>query len=119
VAGKTLTIFLASPPYGGEHTSTTMRLAKVALEAGHRVNLLASADGVYAFMVGRRAKGLPNAEDGFRRLVEQRPHLELCGSCLAARGLRPEQGLPDAEPSSMPRLFRSIRESDALITLGR
>lgn len=34
-----------------------MRLAKVALEAGHRVNLFASADGVYAFTVGQRAKG--------------------------------------------------------------
>lgn len=43
----------------------------------------------------------------------------MCGNCLAIRGLRPEQRLPDAEPSSMPRLFRLIRESDALITLGR
>jgi sulfur relay (sulfurtransferase) complex TusBCD TusD component (DsrE family) len=118
VARKTLTIFLTSPPYGGEHASTAMRLAKGALEAGHRVNLFASADGVYAFTVGHRAKGLPNAEDGFRRLTEQGLHVELCGSCLAVRGLRPEQGLPDAEPSSMPRLFRLIRESDALITLG-
>ena len=115
---KTLTIFLTAAPYAGESASTAMRLAHAALKAGHRVNLFASADGVYGFTVGHRAKGLPDAEAGFRLLIEQGQHVELCGSCLATRGLRHEQLLAGAEPASMERLFRLIRQSDAAITLG-
>ena len=115
---KTLTIFLTAAPYAGESASTAMRLARAALKAGHRVNLFASADGVYGFTVGHRAKGLPNAEAGFQLLIEEGQHVELCGSCLVIRGLRREHLLRDAEPSSMSGLFRLIRESDAVITLG-
>lgn len=118
MAGKTLTILLTTAPYAGERASTAMRLAKAALEAGHRVNLFASADGVYAFTAGHRAKGLPSAEAGFQQLMSYDLHVELCGSCLAIRGLAPEQRVAGAQPSSMPGLFRLIRESDAVITLG-
>lgn len=115
---KTLTIFLTAAPYAGEAASTAMRLARAALKAGHRVNLFASADGVYGFTVGHRAKGLPNAEAGFRLLMEEGQRVQLCGSCLTIRGLRREHLLPGTEPSSMQGLFRLIRESDAVITLG-
>lgn len=115
---RTLTIFLTAAPYAGEFASTAMRLAKAALETGHQVSLFASADGVYAFTIGHRVKGLPDAEAGFRLLIEQGQHVELCGSCLTIRGLRREQLLSGAEPSSMAGLFRLIRQSDAVITLG-
>ncbi len=118
MAQKTLTIFLKAPPYAGQAASTAMRLARAALDAGHRVNIFASADGVYGFTVGHRAKGVPNAEAGFRDLISGGAHVELCGSCLATRGLRRDGLLPGAEPSSLERLFRLIRESDALLTLG-
>ena len=118
MAPKMLTIFLTAAPYAGEAASTAMRLATAAMEAGHRVNLFASADGVYAFTTGHRAKGVPNAEAGFRLLIEQGQHVELCGSCLTLRGLRRELLLPGAKPSSMAGLFRLIEESDAVITLG-
>jgi len=118
VAQKTLTIFLAAAPYSGQSASTAVRLARAALDAGHRVNILASADGVYGFTVGHRAKGLPNAETGSRELIAQGAHVELCGSCLATRGLRRENLLPGADPSSLERLFRLIRESDVLLTVG-
>lgn len=115
---RTFTIFLTAAPYAGEAASTAMRLAKAALDAGCRTNLFASADGVYAFTLGHRAKGIPNAEAGFRALVEQGLHVELCGSCLTVRGLRREHLLPGAEPSSMPGLFRLLSQSDVVLTLG-
>ncbi len=115
---KTLTIFLTAAPYSGQAASTAMRLARAALDAGHHVNLFASADGVYGFTVGQRAKGIPDAEAGFRLLIERGQHVELCGSCLTIRGLRREHLLAGAEPSSMSSLFRLIRESDVVLTLG-
>ncbi len=118
MARKTLTIFLAAAPYAGQHASTAIRLARAAIKAGHRVNIFASADGVYGFTVGHRAKGLPNAETGFGDLIAQGTHVELCGSCLTTRGLRRENLLPGTDPSSLEGLFRLIRESDVLVTLG-
>lgn len=115
---KTLTIFLTAAPYSGESASTTMHLAKAALDAGYHVNLFASADGVYGFTVSHRVKGIPDAEAGFRLLIERGQRVELCGSCLTIRGLRREHLLAGAEPSSMPGLFRLIRESDVVLTLG-
>jgi len=115
---KTLTIFLTAAPYSGGSTSTAMRLAKAALDAGHRVNLFASADGIYGFTVGHHVKGVPNAEAGFRLLIERGLRAELCGSCLAIRGVRREQLMPGAEPSSLSGLFRLIRESDVVLTVG-
>lgn len=115
---KTLTIFLTASPYAGEGAFTAMRLARAVLEAGHRVNLFASVDGVYALTVGHRAKGVPDIEAGFRMLIEQGLHVELCGSCLALRGVGADQRAPGAEPSSLRGLFRLIQESDALITVG-
>ncbi len=115
---KTVTIFLTAAPYSGESASTAMRLAKAAYDAGHHVNLFASADGVYGFTVGHRVKGIPDAEAGFRLLIERGQRVELCGSCLTIRGLGREHLLAGAEPSSMSSLFRLIRESDVVLTLG-
>lgn len=115
---KTLTIFLTAAPYSGQSASTAMRLARAAHDAGHHVNLFASADGVYGFTIGHRVKGIPDAEIGFRLLIGRGQRVELCGSCLTIRGLRREHLLVGAEPSSMPGLFRLVRESDVVLTLG-
>ena len=66
---KTITLFLATGPYTGENTLTTIRIAETALEKGHHVNVIASADGVYGFLKGQKARGIANAEEEFSRLI--------------------------------------------------
>jgi sulfur relay (sulfurtransferase) complex TusBCD TusD component (DsrE family) len=66
---KTITLFLTTGPYAGENTHTSIRIAEAALEKGHRVNLIASADGVYSFLKGQKARGIANAEEEFTRLI--------------------------------------------------
>jgi sulfur relay (sulfurtransferase) complex TusBCD TusD component (DsrE family) len=66
---RTITLFLTTGPYAGENTHTTIRIAEAALEKGHRVNVIASADGVYAFLKGQKARGIANAEEEFSRLI--------------------------------------------------
>ncbi len=68
---KTFTLFLCSSPYTGEYTYTTIRLAESALNKNHRVNLIASGDGIYNFLKGQKAKGIPNAEEEFTRLIKK------------------------------------------------
>ncbi len=66
---KTVTLFLSTSPYSYENTVTASRIAESALQKGHAVNLIASADGVYCFLKKQKAKGIPNAEEEFSRLI--------------------------------------------------
>jgi sulfur relay (sulfurtransferase) complex TusBCD TusD component (DsrE family) len=54
-----------------------MRLAEAALEKGHQVGIFASGDGVYGFVKDQRAKGVPNAQEGFEKLIRRGLTVEL------------------------------------------
>ncbi len=66
---KKITLLLNTSPYSHENTYTALKLAEAALEKGHYVRLVASADGVYNFLNGQKGKGLPHASDGFKALM--------------------------------------------------
>lgn len=74
---KRFTLFLSASPYAGEHAATAARLAGAALDEGHEVTLFASGDGIYNFIVGQNAKGVPNAEGEFAALMAQGLTVEL------------------------------------------
>lgn len=69
--GKTFSFLLSTSPYSYENTETTIRLAESALNKGHTVNLIASADGVYCFLQKQKAKGITNAEEEFGRMIQK------------------------------------------------
>jgi sulfur relay (sulfurtransferase) complex TusBCD TusD component (DsrE family) len=68
---KTITLYLSTSPYSYENTLTSARIAESALNKGHTVNLIASADGVYCFLTKQKAKGILNAEEEFARLIQK------------------------------------------------
>lgn len=68
---KTVTLYLSTSPYSYENTLSTARMAESALNKGHKVNLIASADGIYCFLTKQKAKGILNAEEEFGRLVQK------------------------------------------------
>jgi sulfur relay (sulfurtransferase) complex TusBCD TusD component (DsrE family) len=68
---RTFTLFLSTSPYSYENTLTAVKIAGSALSKGHVVNLIASGDGVYCFLKGQKAKGIPNAEEGFSELIQK------------------------------------------------
>ena len=68
---KTFTLFLGSSPYGYENAHTAIGIAEAALQKGHTVNLIASGDGVYCFLKGQKARGLPNAGELFAGLIQK------------------------------------------------
>ncbi|MBI4737595.1 MAG: DsrE family protein [candidate division NC10 bacterium] len=74
---KRFTLFLSAPPYASEHAATAARLAGAALDEGHQVTLFASGDGVYNFLTGQGAKGVPNAESEFAALMARGLTVEL------------------------------------------
>ena len=66
---EAMTVFLSGSPYTFENIYSVIKLADAALNKGHTVNLIASGDGVYCFLKGQKAKGLPNAGEEFTRLI--------------------------------------------------
>lgn len=68
---KTFTIFLTTSPYSYENTLTAVRMSESALTKGHNVNLIASGDGVYCFLKGQKAKGIPHAGELFTELLSK------------------------------------------------
>ena len=74
---KRFTLFLSASPYAGEYAASAARLAGAALDEGHEVALFASGDGVYNFLTGQAAKGVPNAEAEFAALMARGLTVEL------------------------------------------
>ncbi len=68
---KTITLFLSTSPYSYENTLSTVKIAESALNKGHTVNLIASADGIYCFLKKQKAKGIMNAEEEFSSLMRK------------------------------------------------
>jgi sulfur relay (sulfurtransferase) complex TusBCD TusD component (DsrE family) len=68
---KTITLYVSTSPYSYENTLTSVRIAESALNKGHAVNLIASADGIYCFLTKQKAKGILNAEEEFSRLMQK------------------------------------------------
>jgi len=114
---KTLTISLFTTPYVYENTYTAMKIAEAALKKGYSVNLFASADGVHNFTLDQKARGIPNAQEEFKNLLDKGLNVELCGTCLQFRGIKKDDLLEDAKPSSMVKLCDLIEKSDVFLTL--
>ncbi len=68
---KTFTLYLSTSPYSFENTLSAVRIADAALNKGHVVNVIASADGVYCFLKKQKAKGITNAEEEFTKLMQK------------------------------------------------
>ncbi|MFQ6077083.1 MAG: DsrE family protein [Candidatus Bathyarchaeia archaeon] len=115
---KTLSVLLFTTPYVFGNTGTVLKLAEAALEKGYAVNVSAYGDGVHNFTVGQRAKGVPHAEEGFKRLLEKGLNVELCGTCLAFRGIGKEIIMEGARPSSMRGLCEMIKGSDVFVSFA-
>lgn len=115
---RTLTLFLTGTPFGSQAAHTVLNLAEAALARGYRVNLFASADGVYSATAGQKASGLPQVGERLPALMAKGLRVDLCGSCLQVRGLRREARLEGSQPSSLKNLFAMIKESRAFIALG-
>ncbi len=114
---KTLTLTLFTTPYVFENTYTAIKIAQTALKKGYRVNLFASADGVHNFTLDQKARGIPNAQEKFKSLIEKGLNVELCGTCLQFRGIQKDGLMKNVSPSTMNKLCDLIKNSDVFLTL--
>ena len=86
------------------------------MRKGHRVTVFAYGDSVHNFTKGQKATGITNAESDFRTLIGEGLKVQLCGTCLAFRGIGNESITEGAEPSSMRSLCKLIDDVDRFVS---
>lgn len=117
MSDETLTIVLTGTPYGGDSALQALRLAEAALDRRRRVNLFASADGVYAALDGQVAKGLPEIGRLLEAQIARGMRVALCGACLRYRGVTRDRLVAGAAPGTLRDFGAMLREARAVVCL--
>jgi len=110
-------IILNDAPYGTERSYNGLRLAKsLAKQPASEVKLFLMAD---AAAFGKAGQVTPNGYYNLERmiisLVTKNIPIGACGSCMDARGLKPEEMIQGVHKSSMEELTEWTVWADKVI----
>lgn len=108
---------LNDPPYGTERSYNGLRLAgSLARSEGTTLSVFLIGDAVGCALAGQKTPdGYYNLERMLKGLTVKRATIGVCGSCLDARGIRPESLIEGAKPSSMDELTAWTQEADKVL----
>ncbi len=120
----TITVIIGEPPYGKERVYSTLRFALAALSGGHKVNLFAFEDALYAARRGQAPaefpgvldERMPNCEELLKAAVRQGAALKLCGVCAQERGVQSSELIEGAQIGGMTDLVKWVLESDKVVS---
>ncbi|MBI2866638.1 MAG: DsrE family protein [Chloroflexi bacterium] len=119
-----MTVIVGDPAYGKERVYTTLRFALAALSQGHKVNLFAFEDALYAARKGQAPpefpgvleEHMPNCEELLKAAIRQGAAVKLCGVCASERGVGPDELIDGVEIGGMGDLVRWVLESDRVVS---
>jgi sulfur relay (sulfurtransferase) complex TusBCD TusD component (DsrE family) len=94
---KTLTIMLASAPFGNQYADHMCRVALRALEKGHAVEIFLYGDAVHAQMNNQSPKLFFPVGEKVKELVAKGAKVYSCEICSVARGYISGQLTPDGK----------------------
>lgn len=106
---------LNDPPYGAERTYNGLRLASALLKADPAAEIVVFLMGDGAASAHRDQKtpeGYYNIERMLRRLLAAKAKVLVCGTCMDARGLSPEDLVDGATKSTMDELAEAAASAD-------
>jgi uncharacterized protein involved in oxidation of intracellular sulfur len=107
-------IILNDPPYGTERSYNGLRLANsLAKDAGTGVSVFLMGDA--GWCAEATPNGYYNIERMLKGIASKGGKIGVCGSCMDARGLKPEALAPGMHRSSMDELTCWTREADKVI----
>jgi uncharacterized protein involved in oxidation of intracellular sulfur len=103
-------IILNDPPYGTERSYNGMRLANsLAKDEETLVSVFLMGDAVSCAVRGQTTpNGYYNIERMLKILSSKGGKIGVCGTCMDARGIKPEALVPGAHRSSMEELAKDI-----------
>lgn len=105
---------LNDPPYGTERSYNGLRLAtSLAKVDGTTVSVFLIGDAACCAMAGQATpSGFYNLERMLKLLAAKRARIGVCGSCMDARGIKPEMLVEGAHRSSMDELTAWTQTAD-------
>jgi uncharacterized protein involved in oxidation of intracellular sulfur len=112
---KFLFIFNDSP-FGDQRAYNGLRLAAaLARKAALRVFLL--GDGVICGLAGfNPANADYNPQEMLRQIAASGAPIAACGTCVEARGIRPEMLIPEARRSTLDELIAWTEECEKVLS---
>ena len=110
-------IILNDPPYGTERSYNGVRLANsLAKEEQNVVSVFLMGDAAGCAAAGQTTPtGYYNLERMFKILTAKGGQIGVCGSCMEARGLKPESLVPGAHRSSLEELTCWTQEANKVL----
>ncbi len=110
-------IILNDPPYGTERSYNGLRLANsLAKTDGTAVSVFLMGDATSCAIGGQvTPNGYYNIERMLKIVASKGGRIGVCGSCMDARGIRPEALVEGSHRSSMDELTSWTQEADRVI----
>jgi uncharacterized protein involved in oxidation of intracellular sulfur len=110
-------IILNDPPYGTERSYNGLRLASsLAKDEQTGVSVFLMGDAVSCALSGQTTpNGYYNIERMLKFLASKGHKIGACGSCIDARGIKPEALVEGSHRSSMDELTGWTQASDKII----
>lgn len=110
---------LNEAPYGSENVFNALRLA-MKLQQEHaeaEVRVFLMADAVTAAIPAQTTpQGYYNIERMLKSVLSKHGQIQICGTCVEARGLERLALLEGAEVSTMSQLAQWVMDSDKVLT---
>jgi uncharacterized protein involved in oxidation of intracellular sulfur len=108
---------LNDPPYGTERSYNGLRLAlSLAKEDGTAVKVFLIGDAAACAAAGQATpEGYYNLERMLKGLAARGAQIGVCGTCMDARGLKPEALVAGAHRSSMAELAQWTNAADRVL----
>ena len=114
----TTLFILNDPPYGTERVYNGLRLAAnlQRLDDGHDVVVFLMGDAASAAKAGQvTPNGYYNVNKMLGNVVRRNGRVLVCGTCMDARGLTPDDLIPGAHRSSLDELTQITLASDKVL----
>jgi uncharacterized protein involved in oxidation of intracellular sulfur len=110
-------IILNDPPYGSERSYNGFRLAtSLAKSEGTGISIFLIGDAASCATSGQTTpNGYYNIERMLKLLVAKGAQIGVCGSCMDARGVKPEMLVEGTHRSSMDELTRWTAEAGKVL----
>lgn len=113
---KTLFI-LNDPPYGTERSYNALRLAGALVKReGEQVRLFLMGDGAACAKADQQTpNGYYNIERMLRAVTNKRGEIGVCGTCMDARGLAPDELAEGTKRSTLDELTEWTQWADKVL----
>lgn len=115
----TLTIAPFASLVGSRSMDFALKLAKAAVDKGHKVNIWLTSNGVMMAKANQKhLKDYSHAEKYVRELLDKGVEICVCEACALARGIKKTDSIEGIQWDAMHWYLAKIYNSDRVLHMG-